>query len=281
MKKILSIVLVVALLSVAVFALAACNDDKSVKVIEIPLTEEEYAFGINKNDPELLAQVNQIIDEIMADGTFNEITSRYFGENLGGKNITSHAKDASKDQLLVATNAAFAPFESKNGEYYTGIDMEIAQVIADKLNKELVIVDMDFDAVVTSVQQGTADIAMAGLTVSAERAEQVNFSKTYYRASQVVIVKEGDTTFDGCATAADVENVLKGLTGKKAGYQRGTTGGLYLTGDAEMGFAGFANIESAPYSNGALAVQDMINGNLDLVIIDEAPASMIANSFNK
>lgn len=277
MKKILSIVLVVALLSVAVFALAACNDDKGVKVIEIPLTEEEYAFGINKNDPELLAQVNQIIDEIMADGTFNEITSRYFGENLGGKNITSHAEDASKDQLLVATNAAFAPFESKNGEYYTGIDMEIAQVIADKLNKELVILDMEFDSVVTSVQQGTADIAMAGLTVSAERAEQVNFSKTYYKASQVVIVKEGDTTFDGCATAADVENVLKGLTGKS----HFSVTGLYLTGDAEMGFTGFANIESAPYSNGALAVQDMINGNLDLVIIDEAPASMIANSFNK
>ncbi len=279
MKKIISIIAIVALLLVGVFAVTACTNDDAVKVIDIPLTEEEYAFGIAKGDTELLTQVNEILADIQADGTFAAIADKYFGEGTPTP-VTSATEDASKDQLVVATNAAFAPFEYKIGNDFAGIDMEIAKVIADKLGKELVIKDMDFDAVVIEVQEGRADIAMAALTVNPEREEQVNFSNSYYQASQVLIVKEDDTTFDSCETAEDVVNVLNGLQGVTAGYQSGTTGGSYINGSVEFGYSGFDNITGSGYDNAAMAVQDMLNGNINFVIVDEAPANAIAASFN-
>ena len=113
-------------------------------------------------------------------------------------------------QLVVSTNAAFAPYEYKKGDQYCGIDMEIAKMIADKLGLELVIEDMDFDAVVTSVGKNGVDIAMAGLSVTETRKQSVNFSDAYYEgAYQVLLVKKSNTEFDACKTKADVEKILK------------------------------------------------------------------------
>ena len=137
----------------------------TAKVIEIDLTNEEYAFGVDKNQPELLEQVNAFIAKIQEDGTFDEICDKYFG---GGEPeaVQSAALDTSKDQLVVATNAAFEPFEYTQGEDYYGIDMEIAALLAEELGQELVIQNMDFDAVCLSVSQQKCDIAMAGLTIN-------------------------------------------------------------------------------------------------------------------
>lgn len=181
---------------------------EGIKVIDIKLTEEEYAFGVDKNQPELLASANAVLAKFMQDGTFNSILNKYFegGEITG---IESAAYDANKDQLVVATNAAFAPFEYKIGDKFAGVDMEIAKAIADELGVELVISDMDFDSVVTSVGKNGVDIAMAGLTVNDERKKSVNFSNTYYNASQMVVVKANDTTFDACTTVDDVVAILK------------------------------------------------------------------------
>lgn len=280
MKKALLILVVVAMVAVSAMAMVACNKADKVKVIEIKLTEEEYAFGVDKGNTELLNAVNGAIDTLKSNGKMDEIMNKYFaGEEVTG--ITSATKDPSKDQLVVATNAAFAPFEYKLGNKFAGIDMEIAYEIAKILGKELVIDDMDFDAVVTSVGNGTCDIAMAGLTVNETRKESVDFTQKYYDASQMIIVKADDTTFDNCETAADVENVLKAMTGKKAGFQNGTTGEFYVKGDEEWGFDGYSNITPAGYANAGLAVQDMINGNIDFVVIDEMPAKTIAKSMNK
>jgi len=180
-----------------------------IKVIDIKLTEEEYAFGVDKNQPTLLASANAVLATIKANGTFDAIMNKYFageGEIVG---IESATYDASKSQLVVATNAQFAPFEYKIGDKFAGVDMEIAKLIADTLQMELVIMDMDFDAVVTSVGKNGVDIAMAGLTVNDERKKSVNFSDSYYNASQMLIVKADDTTFDACTTADDVINILK------------------------------------------------------------------------
>ena len=280
MKKALLILVVVAMVAVSAMAMVACNKADKVKVIEIKLTEEEYAFGVDKGNTELLNAVNGAIDTLKSNGKMDEIMNKYFaGEEVTG--ITSATKDPSKDQLVVATNAAFAPFEYKLGNKFAGIDMEIAYEIAKILGKELVIDDMDFDAVVTSVGNGTCDIAMAGLTVNETRKESVDFTQKYYDASQMIIVKADDTTFDNCETAADVENVLKAMSGKKAGFQNGTTGEFYVKGDEDWGFDGYSNITPAGYANAGLAVQDMINGNIDFVVIDEMPAKTIAKSMNK
>ena len=158
--------------------------------------------------------------------------------------------------------------------------MEIAKIIADELGMELVIKDMKFDAVVTAVQQGKCDIAMAGLTVSPDRAEQVNFTESYYSASQKVVVKADDTTFDACKTADDVSKILNELDASvKIGGQNGTTGQSYVQGSEDLGFAGL-KAEFVGYDNGSLAVQDLINGNINYVIIDAAPAQAITTSIN-
>lgn len=174
-----------------------------------------------------------------------------------------------EEKLVVATNAAFAPFEYKEGSEFKGIDMEIAQYLADELGMELEIQDMEFDGVISAVQSGTCDIAMAGLTINSERQKAVDFCEPYYNASQLVITKKYDTSLDGLTTAAEIEAVL---SGKKIGVQRGTTGEFYTAGDEDWGFDGVTD-QCITYDNGSLAVIDLINNQLDYVVIDNMPAT--------
>lgn len=289
MKKLIKILAIVMVVVLSATMLYACNKDETqtpgndtpaVKVINIDLTEENYAFGVDKTQPELLTAVNEFIAEIKADGTFDEICNKYFGDGAPTA-VKSAVYDASKDQLVVATNAAFEPFEYTIGEDYYGIDMEIAALLAEKLGKELVISNMDFDSVCLSVGQQKCDIAMAGLTIKPDREEYVNFSDSYYSASQRLIVKGDDTTFDACTDAASVEAILNTFDAStKIGVQNGTTGQFYVEGDESWGFAGYA-ATCTGYKNGSLAVQDLINGGVNYVIIDSAPAACITESINE
>ncbi len=280
MKKAVAVTTVVALMVMVAGCGAKDEASKKVKVLDIPLTQEEYAFGIDKNQPELLEQVNTFIGEIKENGTFDEITNKYFGDGTP-EAVASAQPDSSKDQLVVATNAAFEPFEYMNGDSYYGVDMEIAAALAEYLGKELVISNMDFDAVCLSVGQGKADIAMAGLTIKEERKEFVNFTDAYYDAAQKLIVLESDETFKDATTVEDVESLLHGLSSDtKIGVQQGTTGQYYVEGDESWGFSGY-DVETVAYKSGALAVQDLVNGNVSYVIIDEAPAQHIAEAINQ
>lgn len=279
--KLLTIVMIIAMITAVLSGCSAGNKKSTrVKVIDIPLTYEEYAFGVRKDDPELLEKVNEFIAKIMSDGTFEQILNKYFGDGQP-EAVVSAELDPSKDQLVVATNAAFEPFEYMEGDKYYGIDLEIAKLLADYLGKELVISNMDFEAVCLSVSQGKADIAMAGLTITEDRKEYVTFSDKYFNASQKLVVKENDTTFDNCKTAEEIEAILNSFgKDKKIGVQAGTTGQYYVEGDEKWGFSGF-NVTCIGYKSGSLAVQDMLNGNLDFVIIDEAPAEFIVKAFNE
>ncbi|MDY4655323.1 MAG: transporter substrate-binding domain-containing protein [Eubacteriales bacterium] len=279
MKKIVTTVLIAVMVVICVACLVACGNNVSkVKVINIKLTEEEYAFGVDKAQPELLQQINSILAEIKADGSFQKVMDKYFsGEESDG--IVSANYDASKNQFVVATNAEFAPFEYMDGDKFYGVDMEIAKIIADKLGQELVIKNMDFDAVCTSVGKNGVDVAMAGLTVNETRKQSVSFTDSYYNASQVLVVNADNTAFDNCKTAKDVEAVLN--AGKYTiGCQSGTTGQYYIEGDEEWDFVGITGATCKPYSNAGLAVKDMQNGQIDLVIVDEAPANAIAKTIN-
>lgn len=256
------------------------SEAATAKVIDVDLTNEEYAFGVDKDQPELLEQANAFIAKILEDGTFDEICDRYFG---GGEPVAvqSAKLDSSKDQLVVATNAAFEPFEYTQGEDYYGIDMEIAALFAEELGQELVIQNMDFDAVCLSVGQHKCDIAMAGLTINEEREELVTFTDPYYQASQRLIVPSSDTSFDDCADADAVAAKLGELESSDSiGVQQGTTGQFYVEGDEEWGFEGLP-ATCVPYKNGSLAVQDMLQGKIQYVIIDAAPAAAITESINE
>ena len=157
-------------------------------------------------------------------------------------------------KLHMATNAAFPPYEMTTDDGgFEGIDVEVAQAIADKLGLELVINDMDFSTVVTSVQQGKCDMAMAGLTVNEDRLKNVDFTSSYATGIQVIIVKEGsDVTIDN-------------LGDQLIGTQEGTTGWQYCTDD-------FGQEHVQAFTSGAAAVQALVAGSVDCVVIDNEPA---------
>ncbi|MBS1455920.1 MAG: transporter substrate-binding domain-containing protein [Clostridia bacterium] len=180
-------------------------------------------------------------------------------------------------KFTVVTNCPFGMYEyiGNDGKIY-GIDIELAGLFAQENNLELVVKNIDFDAIFTQVESGYADAGMAGITVTADRQKVYDFSDTYCKASQKLIVLDTNNDFEGMTDAVTVENALKGLSGKKIGYQTGTTGGMYINGDEDFGFDGFANIEGKGYDTAVLAVEDMINGNLYAVVVDEGPANAIA-----
>ena len=163
-------------------------------------------------------------------------------------------------KLTMATNAAFPPYEmTTDAGEFEGIDIETAQAIADKLGLELQIDDMDFDAALLSVQQGKADIVMAGVTVTDERKAVMDFSDSYATGIQSIIVPEGSDI----ASPDD-------LAGKMIGTQRGTTGYIYCSDTPENG--GFGEEHVTAYDDGATAVKALLNGQVDCVVIDNAPA---------
>ncbi|MBR2846745.1 MAG: basic amino acid ABC transporter substrate-binding protein [Clostridia bacterium] len=162
--------------------------------------------------------------------------------------------DANATVIKMGTNAAFPPYEFKEGEAFKGIDVDIATEIAKELGAKLEVVDMEFDSIITSVQQGEVDFGMAGMTVTDERKLEVNFTSSYATGVQVVIVPED----------SDIKD-LDGLEGKKIGTQLGTTGDIYSKDDY-----GEENVVS--YSKGADAIIALKGGDVDAVIIDNEPA---------
>ncbi len=194
--------------------LVAANE--GIKMIDIALTTEAYGIAVDKNQADLLASINTILSEKKAD--IDAIFKKYENvddnnaANWNGTTIPAGTYDESKDQLVVATNAAFAPFEFTAGDKFAGIDMEIGKLIADTLGKELVIVNMDFEAVTGAIGNNGIDIAITGMTINDTRKKVVNFSEPYYTdAYQVVICMEENTIFDECKTTEDMLNVIKGI----------------------------------------------------------------------
>ena len=221
MKKFLALMLAL----VMVFALAACGDAGT--------------------EPTEAPEGSAAPTEAPADGTT---------EPAGELTTVEEGK------LIMATNAAFPPYEmTDDAGNVIGIDADIAAAIAEKLGLELVIDDMDFDGALLAVQQGKADMMLAGLSVTPDREAVMDFSDSYATGVQVVIVTEDSDI----ATADDLE-------GKLIGCQRGTTGYLYASDTPENG--GYGEDAVVAYDNGITAVQALQNGQVDAVIIDNGPA---------
>ncbi len=285
MKKFLTILMTAILSVVCVFGLTACGAEQKIKLVSVDLSSEEYAFAVKKGDDALKSSVNQFFKDKEAEVTaiFNKYTADGVDLTEFGSSDIKTTPTGSDSELVVATNLDFAPFEYTNGNKIAGIDMEIAQLLATYLNKTLVVVHMDFEAVVSSVATiDTYDIGIAGLTISPERLEEVDFSDAYFGATQTIVVKADDTTFDGLTTAEAVEAKLKTLTGDaaKCGGQKGTTSQFYINGSADFGFDGFSNLTFSAYSGASLAVNDMINGNIAFVVVDKTTANALVNTFN-
>ncbi len=170
-------------------------------------------------------------------------------------------KTVEAGKLHMSTNAAFPPYEmvADDGSF-EGIDVEVATAIAEKLGLELVVDDMDFDAALLAAQNGKSDIVMAGVTVNEERQKVMDFSDTYATGIQVVIVKE-DSPIQTVDDLANAEMI---------GCQKATTGYIYCSDSVENG--GYGEDHVTAYDNGATAVQALVNGQIDAVVIDNEPA---------
>ena len=283
MKKSVLAIAAATLAVTCAVSMTACNNGSPVKVLkDIELTEEEYAFAIAKDNDTLLGQVNGYLTEWKNDGSLDKLINSYFDgtATFSYSNKTSAPQDG---DFVVATNAYFPPFESyDDNSHFVGVDIEIAYNIAQKLNKNLYVKDMDFDGIIPDVQKGTSAIGMAGMTVTDTRLEQVNFANGYYTSAQVITVLESDTTFDNCKTAEDVENILKAKDSSYIiGTQAGTTGYMYSYGDADFEYDGFTNLTTKAYNTGALAMKDLSNGKINAVILDKQPSILIAATINK
>ena len=281
-KKIVATVLAATSVFAVAGATTACAPQgEKLKVKQIELTQEDYAFAIRKGNSDLLNTVNGLIADWKDDGSLNTLINSYF-EGDPSFTYTNKTNAPESDDFVMATNAAFPPFEYKKGNAFTGIDVQIASLIATHLGKDLFVFDMKFDSIIASVQNDESDIGMAGMTVTATRQQQVDFATSYYTSAQVITVLESDTTFDACVTAADVEAILATKDESYIiGTQNGTTGYMYSKGDVDFEYDGFTNLTTNGYTTGALAMQDLVNKRINAVILDLQPSLMIAQSINK
>lgn len=262
-SKLICTILVVAM----ALALAACGSSKvNLQILDTEYALEDYAIAVSKENTELLANINAALKELEANGTKKAIVDKYIsGVEHSLKFQENVAADA--PTLTMATNAAFPPYEYYEGGKIVGIDAEMAAAIADILGMKLVIEDTEFGSIVGGVQSGKYDIGMAGMSVTEERMQSVNFSDTYATGIQSVIVKEG-------SSIKSVDDLYADGATYVVGVQQDTTGDIYCTGD-------FGEERVIRFAKGADAVQALVTGKVDCVIIDNEPAKSFVEANNK
>jgi len=263
MKKMISLVVLVMLV---VCLFSGCGaDDVNLTILNTEYAVEDYAICVAKENTELLEKINAALKELESDGTKKAIVDKYIS---GVEHDLVFQKDVEgKEELHMATNAQFPPYEYYENEKIVGIDAEMAAAIADKIGMKLVIDDMEFDSIITAVQTGKSDMGMAGMTVTEDRLKNINFSDSYATGIQSVIVPEDSKikTVDDLF-AKDAKYLI--------GTQKGTTGDIYAEGD-------FGAERVMKYASGNEAVQALKTGKVDCVIIDNEPAKAYVEANNK
>lgn len=263
MKKVIGLVLS---LCMAASIMTGCGSKNTkLKILDSEYANEDYAICVAKENKELLDKVNKALAKIKEDGTADKIVSKYISNTENDLKFQENAEG--KKELHMATNAQFPPYEYYENNEIVGIDAEMAAAIADKLDMKLVIDDMDFDAIITAVQTGKADIGMAGITVSEDRLKNINFTDTYAKGIQAIIVTEDSKIKSADDLSAEGAKYL-------IGTQKGTTGDIYAEED-------FGADRVMKYASANEAVQALKTGKIDCVIIDNEPAKAYVAANNK
>lgn len=267
MKKIAALLLALTM----ALSLAACGQKKTqLKILDTEYAIEDYAIAIAKENTALLDEVNAALAAITADGTAQKIVDKY----ISGKDhdLTFQADAEGKPELIMATNAFFPPYEFYENDTVVGIDAEMAAAIADQIGRKLTIVDTEFGSIIGGVQTGKYDMGMAGMTVTEERQQSVNFSDSYATGVQVVILTED-------SPIKSLDDLLDAGASYKAGVQQDTTGDIYLSDTPDNG--GIGEDRVIRYKTGNEAVQALLTGKVDCVVIDQEPAKAYVEQNNK
>ncbi len=173
-------------------AQAFVEKNAELTILEEEFAIEEYAMCIAKGNTELKDAINTALAQLKSNGTLEAIIANYIGDDTRGKNpyVSPEGTDRSNGKLIMATNAAFEPYEYYEGEKVVGIDVDMAQAVCDLLGYELVVEDMEFDSIINAVQSGKADIGVAGMTVTEDRLKSIDFTDSYTTSTQVIIVRK-------------------------------------------------------------------------------------------
>lgn len=225
------------------------SKNNDIVTLSDPFAIEEYACAVKKGNTELTQQINDALAVLTENGTLEMIERNWLVDDEYGKHpYTSPEGITYSGKLVMATNAEFAPYEFLEEGEIVGFDVDMMRAVCDIIGKELVIDDMAFDSIIAAVDSGKADVGVAGMTVTEDRLENVDFTNSYVKTNQVIIVR----------------GISTDLTGKNIGVQMGTTG---------MTFA--EEVEGATvekYNKGADAIEALKQGKVDVVLIDSAPA---------
>jgi len=261
-------IIAVVLVLVMAASVFACGKKVKLRILDTSYADENYSICVAKENTGLLADIDAALETLIADGTVAKIVDYYIsGVN---HNLTFQQNTDGLPTLTMGTNADFPPYEFIQTGKIVGIDAEIAAAIADKLGRKLVIDNMDFGAIIAAVQTGKVDMGMAGMTVTDERLESINFSKSYAKGVQVIIVRED-------SDIVSVDDLFSGDKVYKIGVQQDTTGDLYATWDLED--EGLASIDR--YNKGSDAIMALTSGKVDCVIIDNEPAKAFVATNNR
>lgn len=293
MKKVLCLALAALMLVMTAVAFASCgkSNEDFTAVDATDLLTEDFGIGVKKNSPELLAAVNKVVDEWVANGNMTKYEAYYtdlakFAEDTTGTLTKPEAGDlkvtwdfgSATEVINVYTESGFAPFEFVYDGAVTGLDIAIMSQVAVEMGKKIEVKDILFDSIPMSVQSDAGlAVAAAGLTINAERAEQMDFSHVYYSSTLVIV----------SAKEAPITSV-KDLAGKKVGVQQGTSGDLIISDAAKD--AGYsyttendageevtvtvkaAGAEVVQYEKYAMALADLKAGRIDAILMDKLPA---------
>lgn len=290
MKKILALILAVLMLSLAMTACAKKNSD-FVATDATDLLQEDFGIAVKKGNTTLMTAVNAVIDEWVANGTMTEYVDYYTAladYEAGAEGATApEAGDlkltwdfgAATDTITVYTESGFAPFEFISNGNVIGVDIAIMSQVAVNMGKKLDVQDVAFDTIPTCVQQSSGDaVGAAGMTITDERKETVDFSNIYY-SSTLVIVSAKDAPISS----------VKDLSGKKVAVQEGTSGDIIISNaitekghvyttenddgeEVEVKVTVSAGTEVARYKQYALALEDLKAGRVDAILMDKLPA---------
>ena len=167
------------------------SENQGLKILPEPFLQEEYSIAYNKDNTELGTKIDTALETLKENGTLEEIKTHWIGDEA---DQISYQPDSSKShkngKIIMATNAEFPPYESKNGEEIVGIDVDMMQAVCDELNMELEIKNMQFDSIIPSIKSGKVDVGVAGISITPDREKDVSFTQSYATSNQVVIILE-------------------------------------------------------------------------------------------
>lgn len=288
LKKMSIMILTVVLLASTIIFAGCTKKSGNVKVIDIPLSQESFVFAAAKNakGEATIAKVNEWIknNKSVIDGLMEKYNTKSQEEIAKTTNVEYATKATDKDaeEFVVITSPDYPPYEYEYDHKYYGVDIEIASMMAKELGQKLVIEKSEFDAIIPSVQKADTkvDLAMAGFSWSEDRAKSLSLSDAYVTDSQVIMVNKNNDLFDNAKTAENVVKQIKETFGKKKmkiAAQKGTTAFSKAEELAKLSKRG----KALGFTSPALALMDMMNGRVDIVVVDKTVAKLLEKNIKK